>query len=145
MVERLQAWWSTVEPPRKMMLAALALLTLSQFLPTTVDSSRAQLQTDADFNTGMTIWYDSWAAIGWQVHPQAFVLIPLFAAVYLTNFHRRWFWQRFGYWLTAWLFMAAMAPMSRSTWGGIVGSIAIVMAIVAAVMQWRRPAPAPAS
>ena len=129
--------------PQLVMCGALVLLIVSQFFMYANDQASAMLtdMTNTDLYTGMAVFGGGAVGTGWQLHPQAYVLLPVLLFVFLRKDfdHRQWF-QRFGYWLAAILMLFTMTPatpLMDNSGGAKLGFIALGIGIVAAWMHGR--------
>ena len=129
--------WADASPARRLMTVTLLLLLVSQFLPYHDDTSHSQLLFDSDFNSSLTIWFGQAAGTGWQLHPQAYVIIAGLVLVYLNDISESAWWARWGWWLTVALVWIAVVPASGRTIGGLIGLGCIVLALVAAWLNRR--------
>jgi hypothetical protein len=133
---------------RRWMIGAIALSAVSQFFLYLNDGSDAALYdtTNPDYYTQMVVFSPAAIGSGWQLHPQAFVLLPALAVLFVRDdlLARRWL-PRYGYWLAvAMLFFCAVpgAPF-RNALGAILGLVAVALGIVAAILQRRARAGTP--
>jgi hypothetical protein len=128
-----------------LMLAALILLLVSQFFyyfddPTTGRLNRtsdgAFIARDGD--DGSVIFGPIGdVATGWDLHPQAYVILAILAFAFLRSeiFENVWF-RRIGWWVAVGLIVWAINPGApfRAT-GAAMGGIASLMALTAAVLN----------
>ncbi|WP_375396137.1 hypothetical protein [uncultured Sphingomonas sp.] len=131
------SWWSGLERSRKIVIAALALSFVSQFLRYKTDTSGGMLsrEMDTDYYTGITLW-GSTGGTGWQVHPIVVPMLIALAAIYLTDFHRRPFWNRRGHWIAIGMFFFCTAPADIvATLGGFLGGVVMVLAVWSALIH----------
>ena len=71
--------------PQRWMIGAIALSFVSQFLLYMNDDGVAGLydMTNTDYYTQMVVYAFASHGTGWQLHPQAFVLLPVLAFLFL--------------------------------------------------------------
>ncbi|KQT53804.1 MULTISPECIES: hypothetical protein [unclassified Aureimonas] len=127
-------------PPRLLMLAALALLTASQFFAYFETPGRLLAGFERPAGTAPGIW-DELPVTGWQLHPQALPILVVLSLAFLAGeIAEHPFFRRFGYWISLGLAFAAMSPgaPTRAT-GAAMGGVAFLMVLVAAVWQQLLP------
>ncbi|MDB5430564.1 MAG: hypothetical protein JWP35_1680 [Caulobacter sp.] len=119
---------------RKTMMAAIILLFVSQFLPYRHASGGGYLtrEMDTDHYTGHVFFNGHSAATGWQAHPYAIVLIGALAAIYLTKFHTRPWWVKWGYWASCVIIFPCISGEVIATPGGLMGLVAFGLAVLTA-------------
>lgn len=126
-------------PARLLLICSLLLHFVSQFF-TYADGEAAYLTyaTNTDVYTGL-VPETGPRGTGWELHPQAYlILMGLAFALLRDDIAEHPLFQRWGYWLTAALFVVAAVPaVPMRTLGGALGAIAILIAIAAAVINWR--------
>jgi hypothetical protein len=128
--------------PQRWMIGAIALSFVSQFLLYMNDDGVAGLydMTNTDYYTQMVVYAFASHGTGWQLHPHAFVLLPVLAFLFLReDFVARPWFIRWGYWLgVVMLFFCATpgAPF-RSALGALLGFIAIFIGILGAILHGR--------
>jgi len=134
---------STRPRSQLLMCAALGLLIVSQFFTYANDQASAMLthMTDTDHYTGMVTFGGGAVDIGWDLHPQAYVLLPVLLFVFLRHDfdHRAWF-QRFGYWagvILMFFTMTPATPLLDGSGGAQLGFVALGLGIVAAWLHAR--------
>ncbi|MGB3119723.1 MAG: hypothetical protein WBE58_12950 [Verrucomicrobiales bacterium] len=120
-------------------IMALGVLFLSQFFYYLDDENTGFLTIGPDFSYSTLHHNFGSIGTGWQLHPQAYLILLILAFVLLREdvVSAPWF-ERFGYWMVLVLFIAATTPGApfRATGAGL-GGIATIMALVAAVMNHR--------
>jgi hypothetical protein len=136
--------WADASPARRLMTAIIVLLFVSQFLPYHDDTSHSMLLFDSDFNSELTTWFGQAAGTGWQLHPQAYVIIAGLVLVYLNDISETTWWSRWGWWVSVVLIFVAVVPATTRTIGGVVGLGCVMLAIVAAVLNSRERKTRPA-
>ncbi len=126
--------------PQLTMLVAIALLFVSQFFLYLNDHSTGMLANTSrwDLYTTLYIFSPQNIGSGWQLHPHAFVILPVLAYAFLSKSvlgDPRF--QRWGWWGSVALVTAATVPGAyvRGAMGGSMGGIAVAIAIVAAIRQ----------
>lgn len=118
------------------MLAAIVLLFVSQFFDYG-DGNSAFMTFDPDFS-GSTVWIDfGLNGIGWEVHPQAWVIIVVLAFAFLrSDVYDHPLIQKFGWWAGFVLVLASNTPSDGiRAFGSSLGLIAMLLALVAAIMH----------
>ena len=134
---------------QKMVLGATGVSFVSQFFTYVNDSRGGYLThaTDERYYTGIK-FTGSAGGTGWELHPQAYILLAALAIIYNTGTHESPFWTRWGHILTVVAIFLCTTPGSIvSTTGGMMGGVAIALAIWAAVLhrrEQRTPPPPPA-
>lgn len=124
---------------RLLMIAALLLLTVSQFYLYQKTENRSYLIVGPDFRDS-TLHLDldaRKAATGWELHPHAYLIqLVLAFALLRDDIAESRMFMRFGYWLCVLLMFAAIIPGTpmRAPGAGM-GGIAALMAIAAAVLH----------
>lgn len=118
------------------MTVTLVLLFASQFLQYFDDTSHAFMTWDSDFNTELTLWFGRPTGTGWELHPQAYVIIAALVLIYLNDFSETRFWTNWGWWLTVALVFACVTPASIRTDGGKLGLICLGLALLAAILNF---------
>ena len=125
---------------RLLMLAALALSIISQFFLYESKSDLSYMSLGPNFSS--TVYLDLTArdaATGWEMHPQAYIILLVLAFALLRDdvAEMPWF-ERFGYWLSAiLLFLAATPAAPFRAKGAAMGCIAFLIALAAAFLQQR--------
>lgn len=139
--DRAKGWWAGVERPRKIMLAATALLFVSQFFR--YGEKTAYFLTDAtntSLYTGMAS-ADS-PASGWSLHPHALPVILVLAAAFGAPLARRAGVRGWIYWAGAALVFLAVIPAAPMRGvGAMMGLVAVGLAVWAALAARKAPAP----
>jgi hypothetical protein len=129
-------------PAQRWMIAAIALCAFSQFFLYINDGSVAGLYdtTSTDYYTQMVVFDPGALGSGWQLHPQAYVLLVVLAFLFLRSDFAasRWF-VRFGYWLGVAMVLFSITPAApfRDAPGALMGLVSLALAIVAAVLHGR--------
>jgi hypothetical protein len=124
------------------MIAAIALCAVSQFFLYVNDEAVAFLNdtVNLSFVNPMTVIDPGAIGTGWQLHPQAYVLLVVLAFLFLREdfAESRWF-IRFGYWTGAALLLFSMLPAAplRDAFGAVLGMVSLLLAVVAAVLHGR--------
>lgn len=127
---------------QRWMIAAIALCAVSQFFLYLNDDSVAGLYdtTNPDYYTQLIVFDPGQIGSGWQLHPQAYLLLPILAALVWWDVlaQGRWF-LRFGYWLAATMIFASITPAApfRGAFGALLGLISFGIAIWAAILNRR--------
>ena len=109
---------------RLLMLAALGLSIISQFFLYESKSDLSYMSLGPNFSS--TVYLDLTArdaATGWEMHPQAYIILLVLAFALLRDdvAEMPWF-DRFGYWLSAFLLFLATTPAAPTASRGSVGS-----------------------
>src|SRR6185312_5833547 len=128
--------------PQRWMLGAILLNFVSQFLLYLNDGSIAGLydMTDPQYYTQMVVYAFAQVGTGWQLHPQAYILLPILAFLFLReDFVQRPWFIRFGYWIGVAMLFACCLPGApfRQALGAALGFIAIFIGVWAAVLHGR--------
>ena len=128
--------------PQRWMIGAIALNVVSQFFLYMNDAGNAALynMTDLNYYTTMVVYAFASVGTGWQLHPQAFVLLPILAFVFLReDFVTRPWFIRFGYWIGVLMLFICMMPGApfREAFGALLGLITVAMGIWAAILHGR--------
>ena len=120
------------------MLVAIALLFVSQFFLYLNDAATGFLSGTSDFNAATTHTFTSFQEIatGWELHPHAFLILPVLLIAFLNKgvlahpLFRAW-----GWWAAVVLVLVATVPGAyfRGATGAAMGGIAVVIALVAAI------------
>jgi len=127
---------------QRWMIVAVALCAVSQFFLYVNDGSVAVLNdtVNLSYATPLTVFDPGAVGTGWQLHPQAYVLLVIAAFLFLRDdFARsRWF-VRFGYWLGVVLIVVSITPAAplRDAFGAVLGLVSLLLAIVAAILHGR--------
>jgi len=128
-------------PARLIMLAAIVLLFVSQFFLYVADPGEAMLgrMTDVTAYTSYNPFQSMHYGTGWELHPWAYVILPLLGLVFVRDdvVDIGWF-SRFGWWVAVALILAATFPgryLSESAIGGSMGGIALLLGILAAAVH----------
>ena len=125
---------------RLLMLAAHALCFISQFFLYESKSDLSYMSLGPNFSS--TVYLDLTArdaATGWEMHPYAYIILLVLAFALLRDdvAEMPWF-ERFGYWLSAFLlFLAATPAAPFRAKGAAMGFIAFLIALAAAILQQR--------
>ncbi|HWA97997.1 MAG TPA: hypothetical protein VG713_05870 [Pirellulales bacterium] len=128
--------WQTMRKARRIMVVAIGLLFVSQFFTYHEYSGTGTLSVDADWNTYGTYWPDlEPVGTGWQIHPQAWIVIPALAIVYFTAFCERAWWRRWGYLASVFLVMICLAHGQQWVTGTRLGLGAWALSIWSAVQN----------
>jgi hypothetical protein len=117
------------------MLAAIVLLFVSQFFDYG-DGNSAYPIFGPDF--AMDVWINfGLNGIGWELHPQAWVIIVVLAFAFLrSDIYEHPLMQKFGWWAGFVLVIACNTPSDGiRAFGSTLGLIAILLALVAAIMH----------
>jgi hypothetical protein len=128
--------------PQRWMIGAILLNFVSQFLLYLNDGSIAGLydMTDPQYYTQMVVYAFAQVGTGWQLHPQAYILLPILAFLFLReDFVQRPWFIRFGYWIGVAMLFACCLPGApfRQALGAALGFIAIFIGVWAAVLHGR--------
>jgi hypothetical protein len=135
----MKEWWTRVERPRRIMLGAILMLFVSQFLPYGEKQRFYLTNLDRDFYTGNTS--EDVAATGWELHPMALPIIALLAIGFATGLATRPGIVRWSYWIAAGSFLLTMTPATpMRAIGAMVGIASLGVAIWAAVAARKSPA-----
>lgn len=127
---------------QRWMIAAIALCAVSQFFLYLNDESVAGLfgTTDLAHYTQMVVFDYGAIGTGWQLHPQAYLLLAVLAFLFLRDdfAQSRWF-VRYGYWIGTVLIFASITPAApfRGAFGALLGLISLIAAICAAIVHGR--------
>ncbi len=153
----MQNWWAALGRPRRIMLIAIALMTLSQFfdydsgITTTIgmpivgggggDHVEANLATGAAIaNASITIP----GTTGWTLHPHARLILGALALLFATGLALGEWWLVWGYWIAVAGLVVCLYPFDLGTpgVGALAGLIATGLGIWAARANAKRPKPA---
>lgn len=118
--------------PQKLMLGAIVLMALSQFLPYSTAFSSAIFDGTATthaVNEGVT-------GRGWEIHPHAIPVYVLLLGYFLSPLAHDKGFGRFGWWVAAIALFVTMMPGSPTP-GVWVGLVAVGLAVVAAILNGR--------
>lgn len=145
-MDLLKEFFSGKSAARLLMIAALLLLTVSQFFLYHKAEDSSFLVLEPNFR-GSTLYMDldaHKAATGWELHPHAYIIQLLLAfALLRDDIAESGKFLRFGYWLCAVLIFAATLPGTpMRAQGAGMGGIATLMAIAAAVLHQATHKPA---
>jgi hypothetical protein len=127
---------------QRWMIAAIALCAVSQFFLYVNDGSVAVLNDTVNLSyvNPITVFDPGAAGTGWQLHPQAYVLLVVAAFLFLRDDFAgsRWF-VRFGYWLGVALVLFSITPAAplRGAFGAVLGLVGLLLAIIAAILHGR--------
>ncbi len=149
-MDLLKEFFRDKTPARLVMIAAVALLFVSQFFYYLDDPSSAQLSIGPDFSSSTLYIFDFGAkGTGWELHPHAWVILVVLGFAFLRDdFIDHPLFIRFGWWASVVLVIAATAPGAYlRAFGGGMGGIAVLMAIGATLLhmaETKRAAPAKA-
>lgn len=127
--------WGESHLPRRIILLMLVLLFVSQFFTYNSYGGTGQLFIDADWNTTGYYTVGDPTGTGWQIHPQAYVILAILALIYVNDFSVGRFWTRFGYWLTIPLTLACAVGGYVNEPGGAMGAACVLAALVAAILS----------
>jgi hypothetical protein len=123
--------------PQLTMLLAIALLFVSQFFFYMNDQSSGMLVNTSrwDLYSVLVLISSQNIGTGWQLHPHAFVILPVLAIAFLNkSILADARFQRWGWWAGVGLVLAATAPGAYvRALGGSMGGIAVLIALVAAI------------
>lgn len=134
---------------RLLLIAASVLLFVSQFFKYFDDAGNSFMTFGPDFSS-TTVHIDvssRGVATGWQLHPQAYLILVALAFALLRDdiADTKWF-GRFGYWMALILVLVATSPGApfRATGAGM-GMVSFLMALAAALMNMfgRKSVPPP--
>ncbi len=135
----LKEFFRDKSPARLLAIAALGLLLVSQFFYYFNDANTGFLTFGPDFSSSTLYLGFGSVGTGWDLHPQAYIILLVLAFALLRDdvADAPWF-DRFGYWVVLILFIAATTPGApvRAT-GAKLGRIATLMVLVAAVLNKR--------
>ncbi len=143
----LKQLWAEASRAKRIILVMLPINFISQFLPYNTKGGTGMLFLDADYNTTGYYWLGDATGIGWQLHPQAYVILAALVVINLNEFSQGRFWSRWGYWITVPLTLFSVAPGRMMDIGGALGVLCLFMSIIAAVVSIfdaREPNPKPA-
>ena len=148
-MDLLKEFFRDKTPARLLMIAAIALLFVSQFFLYLDDPSSALLTIGGDFSSTLHIFDFGAKGTGWELHPHAWVILVVLGFVFLRDdFIDHPLFVRFGWWASVALVIAATAPGAYfRAFGGGLGGIAVLMALGAAflhLIETKRAAPAKA-
>ena len=126
--------------PRILMLAAVLLLTISQFFAYFEDPAASfpaiarQPHSDAGAWAGLPL-------TGWELHPQAYLILALLGfALWRNEIAEHAIFRRCGYWIALALIFATLSPGAPTQAAGAgMGGIAFLMALVAAIWHQLLP------
>lgn len=126
---------------QRWMIAAIALCAVSQFFLYVNDDSVAVLNDTVNLSyvNPITVFDPGAIGTGWQLHPQAYVLLVVAAFLFLRDDFAgsRWF-VRFGYWLgVLMLFLCAVPGAPFRALGALLGLVAVVLGVWAAILHRR--------
>ena len=127
---------------QRWMIGAVALSFVSQFFLYVNDGSIAVLNDTVDISyvNPITVFDPGSVGSGWQLHPQAYVLLVVLAFLFLRDdfAESRWF-ARLGYWLGALGLFCCAVPAApfRDAPGALLGLVAVVVGIFAAILNGR--------
>lgn len=127
--------WTESGWAKRIILIMLPLNLISQFLPYNTRGGSGLLFVDADFNSDLFFWVGDPTGIGWQLHPQAYVILACLVVIYLNEFSNGRFWTRFGFWITVPLTVLTVSPGRMADIGGGIGAICLLMSIAAAIVS----------
>ncbi len=130
MLDEVRRRWSEMTRPQKWMIRAIALIFVSQFFPYVEGSTYYYPGVGGHYRASVP------AKSGWSLHPFAPYVLPLLAAIYLTDLRDSDLWQRFGYWLTILLALLCVLPSGEGV-GTLFGWIGMIMLGVGAILQHR--------
>jgi hypothetical protein len=125
-----------------LMLAAILLLFFSQFFYYLDDPSNAFLSLGPDFSSSTLYIFDFGAkGTGWELHPHAWVILVVLAFAFLReDIYEHRLFVRFGWWAAVVLVIAATAPGAYfRAFGGGLGGVSVLMALIAATLHAFRP------
>ncbi len=119
------------------MLAAIALLFVSQFFPYG-DGNSAYPVFGPNFSMGVAINFGL-NGIGWELHPLAWIIIVVLAFAFLrSDIYDHPLMQKWGWWAGFALVVLCNSPSDGiRAFGSTLGLIAILLALVAAIMHQR--------
>lgn len=144
----LKQLWDESGWARRLILIMLPINVISQFFPYNTYQSKGLLLVNYDFSSTLFWWWNDPTGTGWQLHPQAYVILACLVVVYLNDVSKGRFWTRFGYWLTVPLTFATLVPGSAYDIGGTIGVGCLLLSIIAAIISVsearRMEAPTPA-
>lgn len=131
-------FWAEASLAKRLVVVMLVLLFASQFFMYNDSSSYGMLFVDADFNT-TGYYYSDYSPVGtgWQIHPQAYIIIACLVVLYLNDFTSGRFWTRFGYWITLVLTFMCIVPGTTREPGGALGAVCVLLALIAAIVSVR--------
>ena len=134
------AFFRDKTPPRLLMIAALILLTLSQFFAYFDDPTTGFLSIHETFDTA-ALYRIAVQGTGWDLHPQAYLILAAIAfALLRDDVADHPMFRRFGFWVCLVLIFAAISPGApiRAV-GAAMGGIAFLMGLVAAIWNQLLP------
>ena len=125
--------------PRKVMLAALAVLFVSQFMTYSTSNVYGYVTPTDGWRGTHAVWHyeNNPEGTGWEIHRHAMLIIPLLAYVYLSSFWKKDFWRRWGYLISLVLIFACLTPGEWTEYGFKLGLAAFGLAIWATVLNRR--------
>ena len=122
---------------RLLMIAAAVLLFVSQFFNYFDDADKSHMSFYKGESTVHLDLSGRGIATGWQLHPQAYLILVALAFALLRDdiADTKWF-GRLGYWAALILVLVATTPGApfRAN-GALMGIVALLMALVAALMN----------
>jgi hypothetical protein len=132
-LDKVKGWWAEVERPRRILLCAVALCFVSQFLNYgETQSFFLTNATNTDYYTGMGSVES--AASGWRLHPLAAPILLLLATVFASPLARRPEVRRWGYWAALALLFVAIVPLAPVRhFGAMLGAVTFGLAVWAAL------------
>ena len=126
--------------PRLLMIAALLLLTISQFFAYFEDPTTGLVALGTGFGVAGSDRLGL-GGTGWQLHPQAYLILAVMGFAFLRDdVAEHPLFLRFGYWICFALIFAAVSPGApiRAA-GAAMGGIALLMGLVAAIWHQLLP------
>jgi hypothetical protein len=121
-------------PPHLLMLVALVVLLISQFFAYG-DGNNAYMTFEPDFR-GSSVWISfGLNGTGWELHPQAWVILVVLAFAFLrSDIYDHPLMQRFGWWAALALVVLCNTPSAGiRAFGSSLGMVAMLVALVAAI------------
>lgn len=122
--------------PHRLMLAAIGLNALSQFLLYSDPASSVPTYRTDGFGALWVILPEGYGrATGWELHGHAGPILLSLAVLFANDdFPYQPLMRRFGWWLSALLLLAACLPTALEVWGfgTLWGLVSVVLACVAA-------------
>lgn len=128
----LRQLWDESGWARRIILIMLPLNIISQFLP--YNTNAGTIQTD-----GYLYWrfgdLGATVGIGWQLHPQAYVILACLVVVYLNGFSKSRLFTWIGFWLTVPATFFSIVPLNLGDIGANIGMACLLMSAAAALVS----------
>jgi hypothetical protein len=133
--------WRSWDLSRRLVLIALALLTIAQFFLYHEGNSPGYLTnaTNPDYYTGIRLNPNYHPrGTGWELNPWMPVLLPVLWVVFLNDIVEEPIWHWALYWVALWLVFMATGALSLGAIGGQTAlAVFVLMLAAAALASWR--------